>query len=311
MRNTFINKITEMAQENKNIMVVTADLGYSVLEEFRDLYPLRYFNVGISEQAMASIAGGMALEGNVVITYSIGNFSTLRCIEQIRNDICYHNANVKIVSVGGGFSYGQLGMSHHATEDIAMMRTIPGMKVLVPSDPEEATAAAEYVINTEGPCYIRLAKNREPKLYDKTDYKLNKMYHLISGSGKIALISCGPLLKNVISAANKLKSENIFVDIYSSPCINPLDISSLNEISESYDFILTVEEHSITGGLGGAVAEIVCGYQERKAVLHRMGLQNCFTSIVGDHDYLCEQYGISADKIADTVCRIMKKSFKR
>ena len=138
MRNTFINKITEMAQNNKKIMVVTADLGYSVLEGFRDLYPSRYFNVGISEQAMAYVAGGLALEGNIVITYSIGNFSTLRCIEQIRNDICNHNANVKIVSVGGGFSYGQLGMSHHATEDIAMMRTIPGMKVLVPSDPEEA-----------------------------------------------------------------------------------------------------------------------------------------------------------------------------
>ncbi len=307
MRNTFINKITEMAQENDNIMVVTADLGYSVLEEFRDLYPSRYFNVGISEQAMASIASGMALEGNVVITYSIGNFSTLRCIEQIRNDICYHNANVKIVSVGGGFSYGQLGMSHHATEDIAMMRVIPGMKVLVPSDPEEAVAAAEYAISTDGPCYIRLAKNREPKLYDKIDYKLNKMYRLKSGSGKIALISCGPILKNVISAAERLKTDNISLDVYSSPCISPLDTSSLKEIADSHDLILTVEEHSVTGGLGGAVAEAVSGYLGRKPILHRLGLQNCFASVVGDHDYLCEQYGISAEKISDTVRRIMIK----
>lgn len=306
MRNTFINRITEMAQENKRIMVVTADLGYSVLENFRDLYPSRYFNVGISEQAMASVAGGMALEGNIVITYSIGNFSTLRCIEQIRNDICYYNTDVKIVSVGGGFAYGQLGMSHHATEDISMMRTIPGMKVLVPADPEEAAAAAEYAINTEGPCYIRLAKNKEPKLYNKTDYRLDKMYRLTPGSGKIALISCGPILKNVISAAKTLESENIIVDVYSSPCISPLDISSLKEIADSYDAILTVEEHSVTGGLGGAVAEIVCGCSGRKAVLHRMGLQNCFASIVGDHDYLCEQYGISAEKIADKVREIIK-----
>lgn len=307
MRNTFINKITEMAQENSKIMVVTADLGYSVLEEFRDSYPSRYFNVGISEQAMASIAGGMALEGNIVITYSIGNFSTLRCIEQIRNDICYHNANVKIVSVGGGFSYGQLGMSHHATEDIAMMRTLPGMKVLVPSDPEEAMVAAEYAINTDGPCYIRLARNREPKLYDKTDYKLNRIYRLTSGFGKIALVSCGPVLKNVISAAKILESENIIVDVYSSPCISPLDTESLKKIAESNDFILTIEEHSVTGGLGGAIAEIICSYLGRKAVLYRLGLQNCFTSIVGDHDYLCEQYGISDKKIAETVRRIMIK----
>ena len=307
MRNTFINKITEMAQNNKKIMVVTADLGYSVLEGFRDLYPSRYFNVGISEQAMASIAGGMALEGNIVITYSIGNFSTLRCIEQIRNDICYHNANVKIVSVGGGFSYGQLGMSHHATEDIAMMRTIPGMKVLVPSDPEEAAAAADYVINTDGPCYIRLAKNREPKLYDKTDYKLDKMYRLTSGNGKAALISCGPVLKNVISAAETLESENIITDIYSSPCVSPLDTASLKKIIDSYDFIFTVEEHNVTGGLGGAVAEVISGCPDRKAVIHRLGLQNCFASIVGDHDYLCEQYGISDEKIANTVRGIMVK----
>lgn len=307
MRNTFINKITEMAQENKKIMMVTADLGYSVLEEFRDSYPSRYFNVGISEQAMASIACGMALEGNIVIIYSIGNFTTLRCIEQIRNDICYHNANVKVVSVGGGFSYGQLGMSHHATEDIAMMRTIPGMKVLAPSDPEEAAAAAEYAINTDGPCYIRLARNKEPKLYDKVDYDINRIYCLTTGLGKAALVSCGPVLKNVISAAKILKSKDIIVDVYSSPCISPLNTESVKEIADSYEFIFTIEEHSVSGGLGGAVAEIISGYSDRKAVLHRLGLQNCFSSIVGEHDFLCEQYGLSDKKIADAVRRIIIK----
>ncbi len=305
MRNAFINKIAEIAQKNRNIVMVTADLGYSVLENFRDRYPDRFFNVGISEQAMASIAAGMALEGNIVFTYSIGNFSTLRCIEQIRNDICYHKANVKIVSVGGGFSYGQLGMSHHATEDIAMMRSIPEMKVLVPSDPEEALEAARYVVSVDGPCYIRLAKNREPILYKKKSYEIGKIHCVTAEGGKAAVISCGPVLKNAISAAEILKAEGIFVDVYSAPCIKPLDVESIKKIASSYSFLVTVEEHTVTGGLGGAVAEVLCGLSGNRTILYRLGLQDCFTGVVGNHDYLCEEYGISPGKIANTIRRIL------
>ena len=141
MRNAVINEIERMAESDGRIAVVTADLGYSVLESFSERFPDRFYNVGISEQLMASAAAGIAMSGCIVFTYSIGNFATLRCIEQIRNDICYHGANVKIIAVGGGFSYGQLGMSHHATEDIAMLRALPNMHVLVPADPEEALAA--------------------------------------------------------------------------------------------------------------------------------------------------------------------------
>ena len=155
MRNAVINEIERMAESDGRIAVMTADLGYSVLESFAARFPDRFYNVGISEQLMASAAAGIALSGCVVFTYSIGNFATLRCIEQIRNDICYHDANVKIIAVGGGFSYGQLGMSHHATEDIAMLRALPNMHVLAPADPEEALAAVRYAVGTEGPFYIR------------------------------------------------------------------------------------------------------------------------------------------------------------
>lgn len=134
MRNHLIDKITKIAEKDKKIMLITADLGFSVVEKFRDKFPDRYINVGIAEQNMAAVAAGIALEGNTVFIYSIGNFPTLRCIEQIRNDICYHNANVKILAVGSGFAYGTLGMTHHATEDLAIMRTLPNMRVFTPCD---------------------------------------------------------------------------------------------------------------------------------------------------------------------------------
>ena len=149
MRNTAIQEIERLAEQDMRICLMTGDLGYGVLESFAKKFPERYFNMGISEQSMTAAAAGMALCGSIVFTYSIGNFNTLRCIEQIRNDICYHNANVKIISVGSGFSYGQLGMSHHATEDVAMLRALPNMRVFVPADPEEALLAVNYAAKIE------------------------------------------------------------------------------------------------------------------------------------------------------------------
>lgn len=163
MRNHVIDRITEMAEENDRIMLLCADLGYNVVNKYMEKFPDRFVNVGIAEQNMASVAAGLALEGNIVFTYSIGNFPTLRCIEQIRNDICYHNVDVKILAVGGGFAYGDLGMSHHATEDIAMMKALPNMRVYVPADDVEAVACLEEAISIKGPAYIRMARGKEPR----------------------------------------------------------------------------------------------------------------------------------------------------
>lgn len=305
MRNTVIDEIEKLAADDSRIMVVTADLGYDVLEGFAEQFPTRFFNVGISEQLMTSAAVGMALSGNIVFTYSIGNFATLRCIEQIRNDVCYHDANVKIIAVGGGFAYGQLGMSHHMTEDIAMMRALPNMRVLVPADPEEALACVKYAVQTDGPCYIRLARRGEPVLYKKaSSFDIAKIQPAVTGDAA-ALLVCGPLLKNAIEAAEKLKAGGIFVSVYSVPCIKPIDSTMICTLADKHPLLVTIEEHQISGGLGGTVAEIVSEIAGTRSRVYRMGLQDEYTSIVGSHEYLCDHYGLSAEKIAAAVSSML------
>lgn len=303
MRNTVIDALTNMAETDDRITFVTADLGYSVLEDFAAKFPERFFNVGICEQAMSSVAAGMALSGEIVFTYSIGNFATLRCIEQIRNDVCYHNANVKIIAVGGGVSYGQLGMSHHATEDIAMMRALPHMRVLTPADPEEALAAARYAVQTEGPCYIRLARRGEPVLYPKAgEIDVTKVQTVIPGE-QVAVIGCGPIVAEVKKACETLRHRGIEAGAYSVPCVSPLDRDAVRTIARQADWVVTVEEHQITGGLGSAVAEALCDLPDVRQL--RMGIPDEYPHIVGSHEYLCDYYGLSADKIAEKILSVM------
>ena len=159
MRDTFIEELTKRALIDPNVFLITGDLGFGVLEEFGESFPDQFLNAGVAEQNMTAIAAGMAMEGRKVFTYSIGNFPTLRCLEQIRNDICYHDLDVTIVSIGGGFSYGQLGMSHHATEDISIMRALPNIEVIIPSSLDEVSGSFNHIIQNQGPKYLRLDKS--------------------------------------------------------------------------------------------------------------------------------------------------------
>lgn len=301
MRNTLINELTRMAETDQRLVLITGDLGYGVLDSFAQKFPSRFLNVGISEQAMTSIAAGVAMEGSIVFTYSIGNFNTLRCIEQLRNDVCYHETNVKVLSVGSGFAYGQLGMSHHATEDIAMMRALPHMRVYTPADPEEAVTALHDAVKSTGPCYIRLAKSGEPNLYIKPDnFDVTKIQKLISGRD-VSFLGCGPLLGEVLKAAELLESSGISTGVYSVPCVKPLDTETIISVARHTRLIVTVEEHQVIGGLGSAVAETICEMSDMKASLLRIGLNEEFTSIVGSHEFLCKYYGLTAKQIAKRV----------
>ena len=161
MRISFINELIQIAKTDKRIWLVSGDLGYSVLEKFEATYPDRYINAGVAEQNMTGLASGLAIEGNIVFTYSIANFPTIRCLEQIRNDVCYHNANVKIVSVGSGYSYGSAGYTHHGIEDLGIMRLMPNMVIFNPGDPTETVVSIKKAIEHDGPCYIRLGKSKE------------------------------------------------------------------------------------------------------------------------------------------------------
>ena len=197
MRDTFVKTLLEIAKKDKNVYIVTGDLGFGVLKPFWDELPDQIINAGIAEQNMTSIAAGLAMQGKVVYTYSIGNFPTLRCIEQIRNDCAYHDANVKVVCVGGGFVYGSLGMSHHATEDIAMMRALPNVTVVAPGDLVEAACATKAIYETPGTCYLRLGRGGEKQIHDSIDnFEIGKAIKIQDGE-KIAIFSTGAIFDEV------------------------------------------------------------------------------------------------------------------
>lgn len=307
MRNHVIDKITELASEDERIMLVSADLGYNVVNEYAQKFPDRFINVGIAEQNMASMAAGLALEGNLVFTYSIGNFPTLRCIEQIRNDICYHNANVKILAVGGGFAYGDLGMSHHATEDIAMMRALPHMRVYVPADELEALACLQEAIEAEGPAYIRMAKGKEQKHHkDNERLCVDRLLPIISKTGaQISIIAAGTILSEAIKLAELLEPESIEAQVFSSPSVKPLDEHGILELSQRCKLLVSMEDHNVVGGLGDAIASVLserCSH----ARLLKVGLKDTFTDVVGDQDYLRNYYGISAERVKEKILEICR-----
>lgn len=294
MRNHLINKITTYAENDERIMLVTGDLGFSVLEGFEKKYPQRYVNVGIAEQNMAAVAAGLALEGNMVFTYSIGNFPTLRCIEQIRNDICYHDANVKVLAVGGGFAYGTLGMTHHATEDVAMMRALPNMSVFVPCDYISAEKIADEICHFPNPCYVRMERGGEKRVFSEEEFSVYDIQCLRKGKG-VALITIGTLVNEALDAAEELD-----LSVYAVLTVKPINKKQLEEIADQYENIVTIEEHNIIGGLGGAVCEALADKKHR-ALVHRMGLNDEYTSIVGHQEYLRKMYKLDKDAIISKV----------
>lgn len=306
MRNAFFKTLIELAKENKNIEVITGDLGFGVLKPFWEALPDQFINAGIAEQNMTSVAAGMALEGKTVFTYSIGNFPTLRCLEQIRNDCAYHKADVKIVCVGGGFVYGSLGMSHHATEDIAVMRALPDVTVLCPGDIAEAEAATRAIANHKGTCYLRLGRGGEKRIHkDLPDFEIGKAIPVKQGE-KVAIFSTGAIFEEIEEACDILYEEGISPTVYTFPTVKPIDEKVIKEIALSHELIVTCEEHNICGGFGSAVAEVLAE-NPSKAKLLRTGLNDNYSTVVGDQKYLREQYGISGRNIAQRILKEVKE----
>ena len=309
MRDTFVRTLIELAKENKEIELVTGDLGFGVLKPYWEQLPNQFINAGIAEQNMTSVAAGMALEGKTVFTYSIGNFPTIRCLEQIRNDCAYHDANVKIVCVGGGFVYGSLGMSHHVTEDIALLRALPGVTVLCPGDLVEAEEATKAIAEYPGTCYLRLGRGGERRIHDKIEEfvigKAIKIRNCIEREKKVAIFSTGAILDVATEAAELLEKEGFGVEQYSFPTVKPLDVDVVLDCAERFDVIVTVEEHNIIGGFGGAVAEVMAE-ASASAKLLRIGLEDKYCTIVGSQQYLREKYGMSAEKIVDRVRKVIQ-----
>ena len=301
MRDTFVKTLLEIAKKDKNVYIVTGDLGFGVLKPFWDELPDQIINAGIAEQNMTSIAAGLAMQGKVVYTYSIGNFPTLRCIEQIRNDCAYHDANVKVVCVGGGFVYGSLGMSHHATEDIAMMRALPNVTVVAPGDLVEAACATKAIYETPGTCYLRLGRGGEKQIHDSIDnFEIGKAIKIQDGE-KIAIFSTGAIFDEVDEACKALSEEGIVPTVYTFPTVKPIDKDVILECASKYGTIITVEEHNLSGGFGSAVAEVLAEQDSKKAKLVRIALDDRYSCIVGSQKYLRQQYSIDSKAIIEKV----------
>ena len=305
MRDHFIKRLAELAAQDRRIVLVTGDLGFKVFDEYRTRLPEQFINAGVAEQNMTALATGMAIEGKVVFTYSIGNFPTLRCLEQIRNDACYHGANVKVVCIGGGFSYGPLGISHHATEDLAILRSLPDLTVVAPCGLWETMEATSAVAKHQGACYLRLDKSfGDDRPRGDEVFSLGKARILREGSD-ISIIVCGGILEEVQAAAEALATAGTQACILSMHTVKPLDVGALDSAARSTGGIVTVEEHTVHGGLGGAIAEYVMDTGLRPRKFKRIALNHGFSSVVGSQQYLRKRYRMDATNIAKQIQELL------
>ena len=307
MRAIFNKTLLEIAKKDKRIHMVLADIGYGEIEPFRDNFPERYYNVGVAEQNMTGVACGIAMEGNIAITYSIANFPTLRCLEQIRNDVCYHDANVKIVIIGGGVSYGALGMSHHSTEDIAIMRALPNMVVEVPCDNYEAVAATHAMIDYNGPFYYRCGYKGEKDIHSgPVDFKLGKAITVQEGSD-LTLMFAGPIGAEVVKASDELRKEGINCRVVSMHTIKPIDKEMIVDSAKNTGGIVTIEEHNLMGGLGSAVAEVLCDENVSPKKFKRLAFPDVNVCKIGGQAWIRDQYGLQARGIVASIKELLNK----
>lgn len=302
MRDSFVRALSELAAEDERVMLVNGDLGFGVLTDFIARFPDQYVNAGVAEQNMTAIACGMALTGARAYTYSIGNFPTLRCLEQLRNDVCYHQADVTVVAVGGGFSYGQLGVSHFATEDLSVMRTLPGMTLVAPSDPWQAYELTRQLHARGGPAYLRIDKGSAD--LPPGEVELGRIRQVRDGDDAV-IFSTGAILSEALAAADALADEGIALRVIDVHTVKPLDIEGICTAAAECGHVLTLEEHVVAGGLGGAIAEVCAESGVTLKSFRRIGLGDAFPDVVGDQAYLRVRYGLDSASIANSVRRIL------
>lgn len=306
MRNAFLDTLFDLAEHDRRIVLITGDLGYRVVERFQERLPDQFLNAGVAEQNMTSIAAGMAMSGRIVFTYSIANFPTLRCLEQIRNDVCYHDANVKIVSVGGGLAYGAMSATHHAVEDLGVMRCLPNLVVIAPGDPEEARAATRAAVSQPGPVYLRLGKAGEPIVHEgPIEFHVGRAIRVQEGHD-VGIVATGGMLHTAVRAAERLAQSGIQARVLSMHTLKPIDEDAIVACARETGVVVTLEEHSIVGGLGSAVAEVLAERQDVRPVFRRLGLPSAFSPHIGSQHFLLEQHGLSVDAVAGHISRLLQ-----
>lgn len=302
MRNAFADELTKLGDDDGRVVMLSGDIGNRLFDKFKDKHPSRFFNCGVAEANMTGVAAGMAMNGLRPVTYTITPFVTTRCLEQIRTDVCYHEAPVTIVAVGAGLSYAGLGPTHHACEDVALLRALPNMIVICPGDAWEVRAALRAVMKQNMPAYIRMGKKGEPKVHKGVidDFEIGKAITISEGTD-VCLLSTGNMLPEVIEAGKLLEKAGKSARVVSFHTVKPLDETCLTEVLQKFKLVVTIEEHSLIGGFGSAVSEwaVDNGFDTRK--LMRVGTPDKFFKESGEQEHAREMLGLSAHQIAERV----------
>jgi transketolase len=293
MRNAFASEITRLADDIPELVLLAGDIGNRLFDKFKEKYPLRFYNCGVAEAGMTGFAAGLASSGLLPVTYTITPFNTLRCLEQIRVDICYPNLPVIIVGTGAGLSYSSLGATHHSMEDIAIMRVLPNMQVICPGDAIEVKLAVEQALKIRKPTYIRIGKKGEPLVHNVPPlFEIGKGINVREGSD-IAILGVGNMLASAMETAELLSNNNISAKVVSFHTVKPLDIGLLANIFTSYKLIAVMEEHALTGGVTSAILEWACINRMDTRKLCSFSGPDSFLSGCGDQDEARDSIGLT------------------
>lgn len=309
MRNAFADEITKLGSEDPRIVLLSGDIGNKLFDKFKQAAEARFFNCGVAEANMMSVASGMALSGLRPVIYTITPFTTTRCFEQIRVDACYHGAPVIIVGTGSGLSYAELGPTHHSLEDLAILRTLPGMTVLAPCDEVELRLGLRAALAQSGPLYMRIGKKGEPVVHKTppAQFALGKAITLRPGRN-VCLIAAGTVMPEVLTAADALQSTGISTRVESFHTVKPLDGSRLAEVFRSVQLVAVIEEHGLLGGLGGAIAEWRAAQDGNLARMLTFGTADEFMHEVGTQEYARRKFGLTAENIAGRVQSALRRA---
>ena len=301
MRDAFAKEMTALAEQRSDVALLSGDIGNRMFDRFKELAPERFLNCGIAEANMMSLAAGMALSGLRPVIYTITPFTTTRCFEQIRVGVAYHQAPVVIVGTGSGLSYAELGPTHHSLEDMAILRTLPGLNVLAPADSAELVAQLRETLNSPNPTYIRIGKKGEPQLHQEGSQLGIGRANLLRDGSDLLVVGVGPILGEALKAAENLAADGFSVAIASLGGVKPLDDAFLKSMAERFPRWLSLEEHGITGGLGSALLEWLADRNGPPIRLKRLGVPDAFLHELGNQAYTRRQLGLDAAGLAKSI----------